>query len=327
MNTISNWKRLWCAVFGAGLLLALAPADAVARHKVAAAQPLAESGQQIVIGVGKSKLVNLPFSYSGVMIADPKVADILPLSHRSVYIVGKSLGSTVLTITGAGGHLTADVVVSADLEGLQGRLHQILPNETRVAVMPANQSIVLSGTVSSAAALQQIVSLAESYNPGKVVNMLTVEGTQQVMLSVRFVEMERTTAKNLRLNVAQGTTTGEPKVSVLTGDAWSTGSTSNNPFDFINPVESFGAAALTWRLGGANFTVLFDALESKGLIKTLAEPTLVTTSGDTANFLAGGEFPIPVAQTTSGGASGGIPVITVEFKQFGISLAFTPTLL
>lgn len=320
MKTIFGRKRiLGTLALAAGVMLAVGPADA-ARHRAPAPAPLPqETGQQVVIGVGKSKLIDLPFSYTGVMIADPKIADILPLNHRSVYIVGKSLGSTVLTITGAGGHLTADVVVSADLEGLEGRLHQILPNETHVSVTPANQSIVMSGTVSSPAALQQIMSLAESYDPGKVVNMMTVEGTQQIMLSVRFVEMERTVAKDLRLNVQQTPTTGHaPQVTVTTGDTLVNAATS--------AMSTFGTASLLWRVGGGNLTVLFDALETKSLIKTLAEPTLVTTSGDTANFLAGGEFPIPVAQSQNG-LNGTLPTITVEFKQFGISLAFTPTLL
>lgn len=284
---------------------------------------------QIMIGVGKSKLVELPFPYADVMIADPKIADILPLNRHSIYIVGKGMGTTALTVYGTGKRviMSTDVVVSVDIEGLTARLHQILPNETRVSVSPANQSIVLSGPVSSPAALQQMVTLADSYDPGKVVNMLTVEGTQEIMLSVRFVEMERTTAKDLRLNVAQTPTTGHaPQVSVTSGDTLLSAlanAASGGPG--ISTLTSFGAASLLWRVGGGDLSVLFDALETKGLIKTLAEPTLVTTSGDTANFLAGGEFPIPVAQS-SNGVSGTLPTITIEFKQFGVSLAFTPTL-
>ncbi len=301
--------------------IGLCVASSLATSAVAAPMDSQPRTQQLIIGVGKSKLVTLPYSYADVMIADPKVADILPLNHRSIYVVGKSLGATALTVYGAGRRviLSADIVVSADLEGLEGRIHQLLPNETHVSVSPANQSIVLSGTVSSPAALQQIVTLADSYNPGKVVNMMTVEGTQQVMLSVRFVEMERTTAKDLRLNVQQTPTAGHaPQVSVTTGDTLVNAATS--------AMNTFGSASLLWRVGGGDLSVLFDALETKGLIKTLAEPTLVTMSGETANFLAGGEFPIPVAQSANG-LTGTLPTITIEFKQFGISLAFTPTLL
>jgi pilus assembly protein CpaC len=281
------------------------------------------SGAPIVIGMGKSKLVELPGAYSDVMIADPKIADILPLNNHSVYVVGKSRGGTALTVYGAGRRViySSDVLVSADLESFKARLHEVLPRETNVSVGTANQHILLSGTVSSPAALRQIMTLADTYDPGKVVNMMSVQGTQQVMLSVRFVEMERTTAKDLRLNLGANVPgAGRPAVNVTTGD------TLLNRVQSASSQNSFGLASLAWRMGGGDLTFLFDALETKGLIKTLAEPNLVAMSGDTANFLAGGEFPIPVSQSNSTG-NGGIPTITVEFKQFGISLAFTPTIL
>ena len=279
------------------------------------------AGGPIVIGLGKSRLVELPSAYSDVMIADPKVADILPLNNHSVYVVGKAMGATALTVYGTGKRViySSDVLVSADLESLKARLHEVMPRETNVSVSTANQSILLSGTVTSPSALQQIITLADSYDPGKVVNMMSVQGTQQVMLSVRFVEMERTTAKDLRLNVRQTPTNGNPSVNVVTGDTLL--STVQNAASR----DTFGLASLAWSVGGGDLTFLFDALETKGLIKTLAEPNLVAMSGDTANFLAGGEFPIPVSQSSGTGSS--IPTITIEFKQFGISLAFTPTIL
>jgi pilus assembly protein CpaC len=146
---------------------------------------------EISLGVGKSRVVQLPSSYTDVMVGDPKIADVVPLNPHAVYIVGKGMGSTVLTVCGAGKRaiLTANVVVSADLEDFKARMHEIIPGETDVAVHPANQSLVLSGTVTSPAVLKQVMDLADTYNPGKVVNMMTVQGTQQVMLSVRFVEM------------------------------------------------------------------------------------------------------------------------------------------
>jgi pilus assembly protein CpaC len=138
------------------------------------------------------------------------------------------------------------------------------------------------------------------------------------MLSVRFVEMERTAAKNLRLNTeVAGGVGSNPRVAVTTGDTLLGNVT--------NLMNSFGTAALTFGVDHGDLSFLFDALETKGLIKTLAEPTLTTMSGDTANFLAGGEFPIPVNQFSSGGST--LPTITIEYKEFGISLAFTPTLL
>jgi pilus assembly protein CpaC len=217
-----------------------------------------------------------------------------------------------------------NVVVSGDIEGLKRRMHDILPEERAVQVRPAGDSIVLSGTAGSAVALNQILTLAETYAPKKVVNMMTVEGTQQVMLTVRFVEMQRTTSKALHLNTTFASTTGSSVVNVQTGDSIT--KTLGGTNITSTTADTFGAVSALWHLGNGDLTVLFDALEQKGVVRTLAEPTLVAMSGDTANFLAGGEFPIPVAQSSTAG-EGGIPTITVAFKQFGVALAFTPTIL
>jgi len=282
-----------------------------------------QGGFELDVALNKSQILSVPGPYTDLMIANPAVADVVPLSTHSVYVVGKGLGSTSLTVYGAGRRLIAvvDVVVSPDIENLKARLHQILPGENDISAQASNQSLVLSGTVSSPAAMQQVVALADTFAPGKVVNMMGVEGTQQVMLEVRFVEMERTAAKNLNIS-ATGVSNGNPLFNFFTGSGANTGginagaTTSNK--GFVVPTNAFGAASL---LINGNIGLEFDALESKGLVKTLAEPTLVAMSGDTASFLAGGEFPIPVAQ---GGISG---AISIEQQQFGISLAFTPTIL
>jgi pilus assembly protein CpaC len=286
---------------------------------VASAQGLTNVTQavapEVVVAVGKSQVLELPAPYSDLMIADPKIADVLPLTNHSVYVVGKGMGSTALTIYGPGKRLiaAANVVVSADIEGLKSRLAEIMPEERDIAVRAANQSIVVYGTVGNPASLQKAMALAESYAPTRVVNMLGVEGTQQVMLSVRFVEMDRTVAKNLRLNINRTPSGGNPSIAVFTGDT--------NVKNGGALIDSFGSVSA---LFNGNLEVLLDALETKGLVRTLAEPNLVAMSGDTASFLAGGEFPIPVAQSSNGG---GAPTITIQFKPFGVSLAFTPTLL
>lgn len=277
---------------------------------------------EVVVGAGKSQVLQLPEAYANVMVADPKIADVLPLTTHSVYIVGKSLGATAITIYGPGHHLitAVNVVVSADIESLKTRLHELLPEEKDVSIRPANDSIVVAGTVSSPEALHQVVTLAETYDPGKVVNMLTVEGSQQIMLSVRFVEMERKTARQLGVNISTDVSNplspnGKPQFAFNTSD------TLVNQFG-----STVGQIAANYRFGpNSDITVVLDALEDEGLVKTLAEPNLTTMSGESASFLAGGEFPVPIAETA--GVANGPPTITVEFKQFGIALAFTPTLL
>lgn len=283
-------------------------------------QAEAPKNLDVVLGVSKSAPVDVPMPYTDVLVADPKIADVTPVDTRTVSIVGKAMGSTVLTIYGANKSLlaTVNIVVSADLEGLKAQLHRVLPAETDITVGTANQSIVLSGAVSSPAALQQVLALAETYDPKKVVNLLSVRGTQQVMLSVRFVEMNRTAAKNLGLNIHQTPTNGQPQIAVTTGESLVNAAAA--------AASTFGTFSLLFRSGGGDLTFLFDALETKGLVKTLAEPTLVALSGDTASFLAGGEFPIPVNAFNEGTSGTSVPFVTVQFKQFGISLAFTPTI-
>jgi pilus assembly protein CpaC len=310
-----HWRDgLRGAALAAGLLLASA-APALAQSETDSTRPA-----QAVIGVGKSQVIELPVPFSEVMIADPKIADVLPITARSVYVVGKSVGSTALTLYGPGKSLIAsvDIVISADISSLKGQLSSLLPAE-RISVSAANQSIVLSGVVASPSAMARALALAESYAPGKVLNMLSVEGTQQIMLSVRFVEMQRSVAKDLKVNVSRPELgdPSSPGLQITTGDTLS---------GTVNVLENtFGAALQRIRAGGGNLSLLFDALEQKGLVKTLAEPTLVAMSGDTASFLAGGEFPIPIQGTS--GTNGTPGSISIEYKRFGVALAFTPTLL
>ena len=289
----------------------------------AAAQDSSGHGDGLQIGLGKSRIIETPGAYTDVLVGDPKIADVAPVSNHSLSVIAKGMGSTTLTIYGPHKRLiyATNVYVTPDLEGLKSRLHDVLPDEKGLAVRGANDQIVVYGTVSSPADLKQALDLADSYAPGKVINMAGVEGTQQVMLSVRFVEMERTVAKNLNISGAVASH-GNPLFGFQSGTQ-----TGNQPIigtllkSFPISGGAYGAAQL---LINGDIGLGFDAMESKGLIKTLAEPTLVAMSGDTASFLVGGEIPIPVSQTSAG--AGG-STISIEFKQFGISLAFTPTIL
>jgi pilus assembly protein CpaC len=275
----------------------------------------------VEVGVSKSKVLDVRYAYSDLMLADAKIADVIPLSNHSFYIVAKNLGATSLSVYGPGKQLQAsvNVVVGPDIDGFKARLHDILPGETDISARAANQSLVLSGTASSPATMNQVAQLAETYAPGKVVNMMGVEGTQQVMLSVRFVEMERNTAKNLNVTLS-GTRSGNPILfgTVGPGSNFSSSAGAKQPFNVSN--TAYGALAT---IINGDIGLQVDALETKGLVKTLAEPNLVAMSGDTASFLAGGEIPIPVAQAGGTGAA----AITIDYKDYGISLAFTPTIL
>ena len=275
---------------------------------------------EIPLTVGKSSTIEVPPGYTDLMVGDAKIADVLPGNTHSVYVVGHTLGVTSLIIYGPGKRVVAryDLTIGPDVDGLKRRLSEVLPQEKSISVRTANQSIILSGAVSSPSAAQDALSLAESYAPSKVINMLGVEGTQQVMLSVRFVEMEHTLAKELDFNVQSKIGANGKSPFVI-----ATGNQLTNTPNLLTNLFGGGSAELSRGAGALN--LIFNALETKGLIKTLAEPNLVAMSGDTANFLAGGEFPIPVQQ--SSGSTGSAPTITVQFKQFGVALAFTPTIL
>jgi pilus assembly protein CpaC len=299
----------------AGVCLAGVLATSAAAQGVAPPHP-GMASYELDVGAGKSQVLETPGVYSDLMVGDPKVADVVPLTTHSVYVVGKSVGATSLSIYGPGKRLiaTVDVIVDPNIADLQTRLREILPEERDISLRMSNDSLIVSGTVSSPVMLNRVVELAESYAPGKVINMLGVEGSQQVQLEVRFVEMERTTAKALSVNVTRTSFLGNPTFNFSSG--------STNLSQLPGLVGTPGTASLGFHTPDGNLTFTLDALETKGVVKTLADPTLVAMSGETASFLAGGEVPVPSAQ-----AGGTNNIITVQYQPFGISLGFTPTII
>ncbi|MBP2316719.1 type II and III secretion system protein family protein [Azospirillum soli] len=265
---------------------------------------------EVQLPLNKSRVIKIDRPVTDVLVGNPQVADVMALSDRSIYVLGKSLGSTNIVLYGANRSLIAlmDVTVTPDLPTLRQRLHELMPNE-RVEVRGANDAVVLSGSVSSGDLMKRAVAVAENFAPGKVTNMLAMAGGQQVMLAVRFAEVKRNVAKQLGLNTNILVGKGNDTLAMVSGKV-----PDMTPFALVEGV-------LNW--GNVSIDVLLDALEEKGIVKTLAEPNLIAMSGETASFLAGGEFPIPVGQTYEGNRS----IVTIEFKQFGVKLAFTPTVL
>lgn len=269
------------------------------------------------VSMNRAVVVETDTPFAELSIANPGIADISTLSDRSIYLLGKTPGRTTLTILGPDGSLISnvEVQVTPDIAEFRERLRQILPNE-KIEVRTANDGIVLSGIVTTAARLDAAMQLAQRYAPDRVSNLMSVGGTQQVMLKVRFSEMQRGTAKNLGTSLQfNAGSTANPNVS------------GNTPGFVSGGLGSTGAqpaaqGALNLRLGGGRLTanVLLEALERQGLARTLAEPNLTALSGEQASFLAGGEIPVPVP-----GQNGGPP--TISYRPFGIQLAFTPRVL
>jgi len=268
---------------------------------------------QLDVPMNRAVVVESDVPFSELSIANPGIADISSLSDRTIYVLGKSPGLTTLTLLDATGRLitNVDVRVAADVSEFKERLRQILPNE-KIEVRTANDGIVLSGTVSSAARLQRAMDLAERYAPERVSNLMSVGGVQQVMLKVRFAEMQRSVSKSLSSSVALGGSS----FGVETGTWLQNGNSLPTTNPLVTQDGTLGAVLFGFDIGSTQVGLLLEALEQKGMVRTLAEPNLAALSGQEAKFLAGGEYPVPVAQADG--------VTTIEFKPFGIEMNFIP---
>ncbi len=305
--------------FAAGLLgLALAGTALTALDAQTLRVLQGSQSAPLNVPMNRAVVVESDVPFAELSIANPGIADISGLSDKSIYVLGKTPGRTTLTLLSPDGTLISnvDVHVTPDIAEFKERLQQILPGEN-IEVRTANDGIVLSGTVSSSAKLDRALDLANRYAPERVSNLMSVGGTQQVMLKVRFAEMQRSVSKNLSasLGVAGGTKMGVNAGSgVLADGAKLSGLLGGG--NITSPNEAHGRMTLGFSAGSLEFAVLLEALESKGVVRTLAEPNLTALSGQEAKFLAGGEYPIPVAA--------GDGTITVEYKPFGVELNFTP---
>jgi pilus assembly protein CpaC len=282
---------------------------------------------EFVVPLNKSQILQLDVPFADLLVGNAEIADVLALTDRSVYVLGKSLGSTSLTIYGRNRSLIAvvDLIVGHDVEGLKSRLFELMPDEN-VEVRPINDGVVLSGTISGAASMERALTVARQFvgGEGQVTNLMSVLGSQQVMLSVRFTEVSRSISKELGIINAFdsghfGLITGSPSATDGSGFNINLGNSPDVETDLVATLGGFASGATAFEVAGGTLAMIFDTLETKGLLKTLAEPNLVALNGDTASFLAGGEFPIEV--------DAGDGVTTIEFKEFGVALAFTPTVL
>ncbi|SLN40982.1 Type II secretion system protein D precursor [Roseovarius litorisediminis] len=277
------------------------------------------SNRDLNVSMNRAVVVESDVPFAELSIANPAIADFSTLSDRTIYVLGKTPGRTTLTLLDGNGRLitNVEVHVTADVSEFKERLRQILPGE-KIEVRSANDGIVLSGTVSSSSRLQRALDLAERYAPERVSNLMSVSGNQQVMLKVRFAEMQRNVSKALSTSLAidgrsgnslgaiGGTNTSVTQGGILGVLSGAVPNVNNN-----NGAISFG-----FDVGSVEVGILLEALETKGVVRTLAEPNLTALSGQEANFLAGGEYPVPVAQDND--------TTTIEFKPFGVELNFVP---
>lgn len=271
----------------------------------------AETGamRTVSLGLGKSLVIDLPREARDVLVASPDVADAVMRTARRAYLIGMSVGQTnVFFFDGAGRQIAVlDVQVERDLGILSQTLRQIIPGSD-VRVQSVNDNIVLTGTVPTASDSVNAASIAGRFvdDPERVLNMIQTHGSEQVHLKVTVAEMKRNMLKQLGVDI-QALIDGGTKLAVLTDTPFGLGGALSGTF-----LEgAFGG-------GDDRLGVAIRAAEQNGILRVLAEPTLSAISGESAEFLAGGEFPVPV------GYDNDTNTVTIEYKPFGVSLAFTP---
>jgi pilus assembly protein CpaC len=327
-------------LLAAAAALALAPLAAAAQEAGASDREelvsLDANGgpamRDVAVAAGKAVVLRFDRPIVDVLVGEPEVADIIPLTDRSIYVIGKEVGGTSLTLFARGKQLVGviDLNVTHDLFGLKKRLYDMMPEE-KVEVRADGPAIILSGAVSDSDVSSKASALAANFTgkDGAVVNMMSVRQSQQVMLAVRFAEVSRSALKEVGISTDVFFNSGKEVGAFQTGRQITQNYTPTpnvqNGFiqDLIADPAKFGSVFGKFALGDVSFDLLLDALEKKGIISILAEPNLIAVSGQTASFLAGGEFPVPVTVDSADGRGR----IGIEFKEFGVRLGFTPTVL
>lgn len=260
-------------------------------------------GSHITVPSGSTDTLRTPVAFVDLVVGNPAIADVTPLTDKSFVVHGKKMGTTTISAYDAGKQLvgTIEIEVGMNAGRLAREIRTRLP-QSRIRVSSINGRIELSGSVPDAPAMERAMTIARQFGTG-IINSMTVSQSQQVMLEVRFIEASRNAGRDLGVNWNINGT------SVVAATAGAAGNST--------PFGTFLGHILR---GGTKVDILINALEQKGLGRRLAEPNLIAMSGQTASFLAGGEFPFPVASAP------GLPP-TIQFKKFGVGLTFTPTVL
>jgi pilus assembly protein CpaC len=319
MRTFLVRALSFSAVAALTLNPALTPVVAADYRPVA---PVAVDGQMnarpLSIGIGKSIVIDLPRDIKDVLVADPKVANAVVRSTQRAYIIGAAVGQTnIVFFDSAGQQIAAyDIAVTRDLNGLRAALKQALPNSD-IRAEGLGDGVVLSGVAASPIEAQQANDLAARLvgSVDRVTNSIAVRGRDQVMLKVTVAEVARNIVKQMGIDLTANMTYGTAVVN----------------FSNANPFNAYGRPLVSTNQVGAAFgatpsvTATLRAMETAGVVRTLAEPNLTAISGESATFIAGGEFPIPAGYACD--PTTHVCTTQIQFKKFGISLNFTPVVL
>jgi pilus assembly protein CpaC len=320
----SFWVRALSFSAAAAMVLnpALTPVVAADRQIPQVAADGQMNARFLSLGIGKSIVIDLPRDIKDVLVADPKIANAVVRSAQRAYIIGAGVGQTnIVFFDSAGQQIAAyDIAVKRDLNGARAALKQILPNSD-IQIEGLGDGVILTGTVANSIEAQQAGDLAGRLAGGaeKVVNSIIVRGRDQVLLKVTVAEVARSIIKQLGVDLSGSLSYGTAVVNF----------NNSNPFT-VTGQPLVGNNAITSSFGSTpSVSATLRAMESAGVTRTLAEPNLTAISGESATFIAGGEFPIPTGvtcQTTAAGAVGQCAP-SIAYKKFGVSLNFTPVVL
>ncbi|TCF96614.1 fimbrial protein [Paraburkholderia strydomiana] len=283
----------------------------------------------ISLDAGKGTMIHLAEDASSVFVADPNIADVNVPSPRAVFVLGKKPGTTTLYVMGANNKslLQRTIVIERNLDSVRNMLSLRFPT-LHLQLMPGNGSLMVAGALPDSITADAVVQALTPFLADKevLVNRMTIPQAVQVQLRVRITEVDRNVTQELGINwQSLGNTAGHFFTGVFSGrpiyDLTQPFVNANGTTGYPVNLPSNNAYSLltAFKTGNQDIQALIDALNQEGLITTLAEPNLVALSGQTASFLAGGEFPVPVSQVNG--------AISVDFKQFGVKLDFTPTVL
>ena len=276
--------------------------------------------ERIVLTAGRSTVLATDFDITRIAVTNPAVADAVVVQPREILIDGKTAGTVSLIIWGVARRAQYDVVIEPGITTLQQKLQALFPGEDITATLN-DDALILSGRISSTAVMLKAGEIAQaSASKGKVINMLQLpggQGSQQVMLQVRFAEVNRKAVQELGVNLFMGPNGENDYVARTTTGQFSAPGITNAGTTFSDVLNLF-VMNTKYNIG-----VVIKALQQKGYFQSLAEPNLIAYNGQTASFLAGGEFPVPVVQG-GGGVAGA--AVTIEWKEYGVRLNFTPTI-
>jgi pilus assembly protein CpaC len=327
-NQLAMWTFLVRALsFSAVAALTINPAlTPVAASESTIAAPVVAGGQIkvrfLALGIGKSVVIDFPNDVKDVLVGDPKIANAVVRSPQRAYIIGSAVGQTNVVFFDTAGQQIAsyDIAVKRDLNGVRAALKQTLPN-AGIQIEGVGEGVMLTGSVSSPIEAQQAGDLAARLVGGadKVVNSIAVRGRDQVMLKVTVAEVRRDIVKQMGIDLSASMNAGNTIVKFNNANPFTA---NNGPLVPDNKLlTSFGSMP--------SVQATLRAMESAGVVRTLAEPNLTAISGESATFISGGEFPIPAGVSCQTSATGviGNCMTTVVYKKFGISLNFTPVVL